>query len=87
MKPTRDFKFTGKKEIFACVGFRYDAPSSLEYNQYKKAESVAAMVQRLLTMENGADVISIRRVYLAQEAEPQTQDEKETGTPGQEPLT
>jgi hypothetical protein len=74
MKPRRDFRFAGKKEIFACVGFRYDQPQSIEYNQFKKAESVAGMVHRLLTMENGADIISIRRVYLLPESEPKTND-------------
>ena len=77
MRPKRDFRFQGKKEIFACVGFRYDQPSSLEYNQFKKAESVASMVLRLLTMEDGADVVSIRRVYLRQEEQEPTQDWKE----------
>jgi hypothetical protein len=75
MRPTRDFRFQGKKEIFACVGFRYDQPQSIEYSQFKHAESVAEMVKRLLKMENGADIISIRRVYLLQEEfEPKTND-------------
>jgi hypothetical protein len=50
--------------MFACVGFRYDQPQSIEYVQRKDAKSIAAIVERLLEMENGADVISIRRVYL-----------------------
>ncbi|MDG6910035.1 MAG: hypothetical protein JRM95_06220 [Nitrososphaerota archaeon] len=67
MKPFRDFKLKGKREVFVVVGFRYDQMSSLEYDQYKRPESAAAAVQRLLTQDHGADVISIRRVYLSAE--------------------
>ena len=89
MKPVRHFRFTNKKECFAIVGFRYDQPSSIEYAQYKEPQSVARTVERLLTME-GADVISIRRVYLDQDSK-RTNDGlegKEAGadysmTPGQ----
>lgn len=78
MKPIRDFRFKGKKEVFAVVGFRYDRPSSIDYRQFKDPASVRDMVFRLLTMENGADIISIRRVYLPQEEEPKTEDPQET---------
>jgi len=64
MKPHRNFRFKNKTEMFACVGFRYDQPQSIEYVQRKDAKSIVATVQRLLEMEDGADVISIRRVYL-----------------------
>lgn len=64
MKPNRNFRFKNKTEIFAVVGFRYDSPTSIEYDQRKNPESVADIVRRLLSMENGADIISIRRVYL-----------------------
>ncbi len=67
MKPFRDFRLKGKREVFVVVGFRYDEMSSVEYDQYKRPESAAAAVQRLLTQERGADVISIRRVYLSAE--------------------
>lgn len=76
MKPIRNFQFRGKKEIFAIVGFRYDNPSSIDYRQFKDPESVGEMVFRLLTMENGADIISIRRVYLLQEEETKTEDQQ-----------
>ena len=69
MKPFRDFKLKGKREVFVVVGFRYDQMSSLEYDQYKRPESAAAAVQRLLTQDHGADVISIRRAYLSLEEE------------------
>ena len=76
MKPTRNFRFTNKKEIFAVVAFRYDSPNSLAYSQYKDSESVRDFVYRMLDaggeLPNKADVISIRRVYLDQDAEPET---------------
>lgn len=75
-KPSRHFRFRNKKECFAIVGFRYDKPSSIEYDQYKEPQSVARTVERLLTVENGADIISIRRVYLDKDNEPM-QDWKE----------
>ncbi len=65
MKPNRNFRFRNKKEMFACVGFKYDQPQSIEYIQRKEPKSIVAAVERLL--ENGADVISIRRVYLDHE--------------------
>ena len=78
MKPYRNFRFTpDKKQIFAIVGFRYDQPQSIDYSQYKEAESVRDMVFRLLTMEDGADIISIRRVYLNPTVETETKDEQE----------
>ena len=77
MKPVRHFRFTNKKECFAIVGFRYDQPSSIEYDQYKEPQSVARTVERLLTMEGGADIISIRRVYLDKDSEAPMMDWKE----------
>ena len=77
MKPIRNFQFRNKKEIFACVGFRYDNPTSLDYRQFKEAKSVALMVDRLLSMADGADIISIRRVYLPQDEPAPTDDIKE----------
>jgi hypothetical protein len=79
MRPNRNFRFQNKKECFAVVGFRYDQPSSIEYDQYKEPESVAKTVARLLTMKDGADVISIRRVYLDQDSNEPVQDWKEKG--------
>jgi len=66
LKPSRNFRFKNKKEIFAIVGFRYDQPSSLSYLQRVNPESIAAEVLSLLK-DAGADVISIRRVYLDHE--------------------
>ena len=74
MKPIRNFQFRNKKQIFACVGFRYDQPQSMDYRQFKDPESVRGMVFRLLTQEDGADVISIRRVYLAQDEQVEGED-------------
>ncbi len=67
MRPHRNFRFKDKKEMFAIVGFRYDEPTSLEYDQRKEAKSISEIVLRLLE-KKGADVISIRRVYLDNDA-------------------
>lgn len=78
MRPRRNFRFTpDKTQIFVAVGFRYDQPQSLEYVQYKDPESVRELVYRLLTMEDGADIISIRRVYLVPPIEHKTEDPQE----------
>ena len=78
MRPRRNFRFTpDKTQIFAAVGFRYDQPQSIEYAQYKAPESVRDLVFHLLTMEDGADIISIRRVYLVPPIEHKTDDEQQ----------
>jgi len=63
MKPDRNFRLRNKKEAFVLVGFRYDAMESMEYIQRKLPQPIMEAVGRLLS-KNGADVISIRRVYL-----------------------
>ena len=78
MRPRRNFRFTpDKTQIFAVVGFRYDQPQSISYNQYKDPESVQSTVYGLLKMEDGADIISIRRVYLVPPIEHKTDDEQQ----------
>jgi hypothetical protein len=74
MRPHRSFRFRGKNQVFAVVGFRYDAPSSIDYQQFKMPDPASALVRRLLEMEEGAEVISIRRIYLT----PDTDLEKGT---------
>jgi hypothetical protein len=66
-KPHRNFRLKNKKEAFVLVAFRYDSMESLEYIQRKEPDSITATANRLLKVspeEGGADVISIRRVYL-----------------------
>ena len=65
--------------MFAVVGFRYDQPSSLSYLQRVNPESIAAEVLSLLK-DAGADVISIRRVYLDHD-EPETPEPKLSAIP------
>ncbi len=80
MKPVRNLRFTGKKENFAVVAYRYGSPKILAYNQYKDPESVTDFVYRMLgqggELPNKADVISIRRIYLDDDSETETQDEQ-----------
>ena len=72
-RPHRNFRFKNKTEAFVCVGFRYDEMNSLEYVQRKDVESIVENV-RILLKEKGADVISIRRIYLPPENQTETKD-------------
>jgi len=80
MKPHRNFRLANKKQAFVLVGFRYDQMESLEYIQRKEPESISKAVDRLLS-EGAADVISIRRVYLDQDASVEERNNRESKVP------